>query len=116
MPLGARCQGMEPGIATPTLEAAAELGYRDHLTVALVVTQEHSFPDNWIYVHDPDVQVGRVQNYGSWSPFMVKEGRTCLGLEFFVDEDDEMWRKADAALIEQGTRELCQLGLVTDAA
>ena len=58
-------------------------------------TQKHSFSDNWIYVHDPDVEVGRVQNYGSWSPFMVKEGRTCLGLEFFVNEGDAMWTKPD---------------------
>jgi protoporphyrinogen oxidase len=85
------------------------------LTVALVVSQEHSFPDNWIYVHDPEVEVGRVQNYGSWSPFMVKEGRSCLGLEFFVNENDAMWSKPDAELIEQGTRELCRLGLIADA-
>ena len=78
-------------------------------------TQKHSFSDNWIYVHDPDVEVGRVQNYGSWSPFMVKEGRTCLGLEYFVNEGDRMWTKPDAELIEQGKRELCHLGLVDDA-
>jgi protoporphyrinogen oxidase len=89
--------------------------HRDHLTVALVVPQEYSFSDNWIYVHDPEVEVGRVQNYGSWSPFMVKEGRSCLGLEFFVNEGDEMWTKSDADLIEQGKRELCKLGLISDA-
>ena len=97
-----------------TEEAAAELRYRDHLTVALVVPQKHSFSDNWIYVHDPDVEVGRVQNYGSWSPFMVKDGRTCLGLEYFVNEGDGMWTKPDADLIEQGTRELFALGLIDD--
>ena len=115
MPLGALCQAMEPPIDTPTGEAAAELGYRDHLTVALVVGREHSFSDNWIYVHDPDVEVGRVQNYGSWSPFMVKEGRTCLGLEFFVNEGDGMWNKSDEDLIAQGTRELVHLGLIDHA-
>lgn len=114
MPLGALCRAMEPAVDERTGEAAAEMRHRDHLTVALVVSQEHSFPDNWIYVHDPDVEVGRVQNYGSWSPFMVKEGRTCLGLEFFVNENDAMWCKSDAELIEQGTRELCALGLITD--
>ncbi len=115
MPLGALCRAMEPPIDERTGEAALDLRYRDHLTVALVVPQVHSFSDNWIYVHDPGVEVGRVQNYGSWSPFMVKEGRTCLGLEFFVDEGDDMWCKADGDLIEQGTRELCKLGLITDA-
>jgi protoporphyrinogen oxidase len=116
MPIGALCQAMEPPVDQRTAEAAAEMRHRDHLTVALVVPQKHSFSDNWIYVHDPEVEVGRVQNYGSWSPFMVKEGRTCLGLEFFVNEGDEMWRKSDADLIEQGTRELCRLGLIDDAA
>ena len=111
MPLGKLCQAMDPPVDTPTADAAAELRYRDHLTVALVVDQKYSFSDNWVYVHDPDVEVGRVQNYGSWSPFMVKEGRTCLGLEFFVNEGDNMWTKPDPALIEQGTRELAHLGL-----
>jgi protoporphyrinogen oxidase len=114
MPLGALCKAMEPPVDQRTTEAAVEMRYRDHLTVALVVPQKHSFTDNWIYVHDPDVEVGRVQNYGSWSPFMVKEGRTCLGLEFFVNENDSMWNKADADLIEQGKRELCALGLIDD--
>ncbi len=115
MPLGALCQAMEPPVDAPTADAAAELRYRDHLTVALVITQEHSFPDNWIYVHDREVEVGRVQNYGSWSPYMVKDGKTCLGLEFFVNEGDRMWTKADDALIEQGTKELLFLGLISDA-
>ena len=64
--------------------AADALRYRDFITVALVVPEECGFPDNWIYIHDPDVEVGRIQNFGSWSPYLVKDGRTCLGLEFFV--------------------------------
>jgi protoporphyrinogen oxidase len=80
--------------------------------VSLVVPEEYSFPDNWIYVHSRDVQVGRIQNFGSWSPYLVKEGRTCLGLEFFVFEGDETWTKPDEQLIEQGKRELGVLGLV----
>ena len=76
------------------------------MTVALVVPEEYSFPDNWIYIHDPGVKVGRIQNFGSWSPYLVKEGRTCLGLEFFVNEGDDMWTKSDEDLIEQGKREL----------
>ncbi len=54
------------------------------MTVALVVPEKYGFPDNWIYIHDPEVEVGRIQNFGSWSPYLVKDGRTCLGLEFFV--------------------------------
>jgi protoporphyrinogen oxidase len=77
-----------------------------------VIDGEDLFPDNWIYIHDPGVKVGRIQNFGSWSPFLVKEGRTCLGLEFFVFEGDDMWTKADEDLIKLGTAELEALGLV----
>ncbi len=114
MPIGALCAAMQPPVDATTGAAAADLRYRDHLTVALVVPQKYSFTDNWVYIHDPEVQVGRVQNYGSWSPFMVKDGRTCLGLEYFVNEGDAMWTKSDADLIEQGRREMHTLGLIDD--
>ena len=98
------------------MQAAADgLRYRDFLTVALVVPEAAAFPDNWIYIHAPEVEVGRIQNFGSWSPYMVKDGRTCLGLEYFVNEGDDMWTMPDDELIAQGKRELRQLGLV-DAA
>jgi protoporphyrinogen oxidase len=103
---------MDPPAATTATLAAQDLRYRDFVTVALVVPLEYSFPDNWIYVHSKDVQVGRIQNFGSWSPYMVKEGRTCLGLEFFVFEGDETWNRSDDDLIAQGKRELAILGLV----
>ncbi len=92
--------------------AADGLHYRDYLTVALVVPESRSFPDNWIYIHAPDVEVGRIQNYGSWSPYMVKDGRTCLGMEYFVFEGDELWEMADDRLVALASRELGQLGLV----
>lgn len=94
------------------IEARSALKFRDFLTVALVVNKEEVFPDNWIYIHSPEVQVGRVQNYGSWSPYMVKEGTTCLGLEYFVNEEDELWSKEDSQIIEIATRELLDLELL----
>jgi protoporphyrinogen oxidase len=115
MPISQLLMGMEPPAESGVIAAARDLRYRDFLTVALVVPQEYSFPDNWIYVHARNVQVGRIQNFGSWSPYLVKEGRTCLGLEYFVFEGDETWTKPDAALIEQGKRELGLLGLVDPA-
>jgi protoporphyrinogen oxidase len=78
------------------------------------VPQSRSFPDNWIYIHATDVEVGRIQNYGSWSPYLVKDGRTCLGLEYFVFEGDDMWNKPDEELIALGTKELISLGLAAD--
>jgi protoporphyrinogen oxidase len=116
MPLPALVRAMNPAPPPEVLEAADGLHYRDFLTVALVVPQAAGFPDNWIYIHTPGVRVGRVQNFGSWSPFLVKEGRTCLGLEYFVNEGDELWEMADADLVELGTRELGQLGLVEPSA
>jgi protoporphyrinogen oxidase len=112
MPISQMLQAMDPPAADTAETAADDLRYRDFLTVALVVPLEYSFPDNWIYVHSREVQVGRIQNFGSWSPYMVKEGRTCLGLEFFVFEGDEMWNKPDHELVEQGKRELAVLNLV----
>lgn len=112
MPISQLLQVMDPPAADTAIKAADDLGYRDFLTVALVVPEKYSFPDNWIYVHAKEVQVGRIQNFGSWSPYLVKEGRTCLGLEFFVFEGDDTWNKPDEELIEQGKRELGILGLV----
>jgi protoporphyrinogen oxidase len=115
MPLTKLVKGMDPAPSDEVLHAASEITYRDFLSVALVVPEEFAFPDNWIYIHAPEVEVGRIQNYGSWSPFMVKEGRTCLGLEYFVFEGDEMWTKSDDELIEQAKREISFLGLVDPA-
>jgi protoporphyrinogen oxidase len=115
MPFAKLLKGMDPPPPPDVLEAAEHITYRDFLSVALVVPQEFAFPDNWIYIHAPEVEVGRIQNYGSWSPFMVKEGRTCLGLEYFVFEGDDMWTKSDEDLIEQAKREISFLGLVDPA-
>jgi protoporphyrinogen oxidase len=112
MPFTKLLKGMDPAPPPEVLKAAEETSYRDFLSVALVVPEEFAFPDNWIYIHAPEVQVGRIQNYGSWSPFMVKEGRTCLGLEYFVFEGDEMWTKSDEDLIAQAKKEITFLGLV----
>jgi protoporphyrinogen oxidase len=112
MPISQLLLAMDPPAADSAVKAAADLRYRDFLTVALVVPEKYSFPDNWIYVHSTDVQVGRIQNFGSWSPYLVKEGRTCLGLEYFVFEGDETWTKPDEELVEQAKKELGILGLV----
>jgi protoporphyrinogen oxidase len=88
------------------------LRYRDFLTVALVLDGEDLFPDNWIYIHEPDVHVGRIQNYRSWSPWMVPDPDTaCVGLEYFAFKGDELWTMEDDDLVALATRELEQLGL-----
>ncbi|KTS35975.1 FAD-dependent oxidoreductase [Methylobacterium indicum] len=92
---------------------ARSLRYRDFVTVALIAKAKDSFPDNWIYVHDPAVKVGRVQNFRSWSPEMVPdESYTCLGLEYFCFEGDGLWNAPDSELIALARREIGQIGLV----
>jgi protoporphyrinogen oxidase len=94
---------------------ARELRYRDFLTVALMVKKGDLFPDNWIYIHDPSVKVGRVQNFGSWSPEMVPAGMSCLGLEYFCFEGDGLWTSADADLIALAKQECAKIGLIAAA-
>jgi UDP-galactopyranose mutase len=112
MPISNLLQVMDPPVPTEVRAAADDLQYRDFLTVALVVPEDVGFPDNWIYVHSPEVKLGRIQNFGSWSPYLVKEGRTCLGLEYFVFEGDEYWTMPDDDLVALGKKELAHLGLV----
>ena len=101
----------------PKLKAHVEAGglkYRDFITVALITKQEHteSFPDNWIYIHDPSVKVGRIQNFLSWSPYMAPEGYACLGLEYFCFEGDGQWTSRDEDLVELAKREIAKIGLI----
>ncbi len=112
MPMPLLLKAMDPPPPADVVAAADGLTFRDFLTVALVVPEADGFPDNWIYVHSPDVELGRVQNFGSWSPYMVKDDRTCLGLEYFVNEGDKLWTMDDADLIELGKNEMHQLGLL----
>lgn len=98
----------------PTVgEAARGLRYRDFLTVALVIDGAPPFPDNWVYVHDSEVKVGRIQNYRAWSPWMTPDPRlSCIGLEYFCFEGDDLWSAGDDELVALARRELGQLGLV----
>lgn len=116
MPINELVGILRPRPRPEIMAAAKDLKHRDFLTVALVVPQEFAFADNWIYIHAPKVRVGRIQNYGSWSPFLIKEGRTCLGMEYFVTEGDEVWTAEDSDLITMATKELEALGLTRPGA
>jgi protoporphyrinogen oxidase len=114
LPLRATVGLTRPAAPAGVQEAAKGLRYRDFLTVALVLDGEDLFPDNWIYIHEPGVEVGRIQNYRSWSPWMVPDPSTaCVGLEYFCFKGDELWTMDDDKLVELATRELAEIGLAT---
>jgi protoporphyrinogen oxidase len=100
----------------PSCAAAADkLRYRDFITVAIVVNKPDLFPDNWIYIHEPSVKVGRIQNFRSWSPEMVPDEKlACLGLEYFCFEGDGLWDAADEDLLALSRRELAKIGLARE--
>jgi len=115
MPLREAALGFDPPLPAAVRAAAERLSYRDFLTVALVIEGPNPFPDNWIYIHDETVRLGRIQNFKNWSEAMIgAPGTTCLGLEYFCFAGDGLWTMPDADLLALGRREIVQLGLVTD--
>ncbi|KPK01565.1 MAG: FAD-dependent oxidoreductase [Nitrospira bacterium SG8_35_4] len=113
MPIQDLIRKFRPAVSDDILNAADNLLYRDFLTVVLIVNKPDLFPDNWLYIHDPDVKVGRIQNFKNWSPFMVPDSsKTCLGLEYFCFEGDELWNMPENDLIGLGKREIENIGLV----
>ena len=111
-PLRELAASLSPPVSQQAAEAAAGLRYRDFMTVALIVKDRGSLQDNWIYIHEPSVQVGRVQNYRSWSPEMVPDdAHSCYGLEYFCNEDDPLWKSSDSDLVALAASELVKIGL-----
>jgi protoporphyrinogen oxidase len=106
-----------PAFPATVAANAAALGYRDFLTVVLICKDEDAFSDNWIYIHDPKVKVGRVQNFKSWSPYMVPDpSMACYGLEYFCFEGDGLWTSFNDDLIALGKKEIEKIGLTKASA
>jgi protoporphyrinogen oxidase len=113
LPVRELIRAMDPPPPRAVVEAAESLKYRDFLTVVLIVDQPETFPDTWIYIHEPNVRLGRVQNFKNWSPDLVPDpSKSSLGLEYFCFEGDDLWSRSDAELIELGRREIDAIGLV----
>ena len=111
MPLQELVLALDPPAPPEVQEHARALKYRDFITVAVMIRRADVFPDNWIYVHTPDVNVARIQNYRNWSAAMVPDaGQTCLGMEYFCNEGDGLWSLPDPSLEELARRELVALG------
>jgi protoporphyrinogen oxidase len=114
MPMRDLACSLRPALPVAASQAAAGLRYRDFLTVALILKDRKLFDDNWIYIHDPGVKVGRIQNFKSWSPEMVPDpALTCYGLEYFCFEGDALWDASDSDLIRLAGAELVKLNLAT---
>ena len=115
MPLSTLVKALDPPPPAAILAAADGLKYRDFLIVALACRKPDIFPDNWIYIHSPDVRVGRIQNFRNWSPDMVAaENGTTLGMEYFCSRGDVVWSMSDGDLIAMAKQEAVALGLVQE--
>jgi protoporphyrinogen oxidase len=116
MPVTEFIHKLDPPPPSEVLQASKKLTYRDFLTVCLIVNKPELFPDNWIYVHDDNVKVGRIQNFKRWSPDMVPDlTKTSLGLEYFCSEGDALWNTPDADLVKLGKRAVDRIGLANYA-
>lgn len=105
VPLGWLVHNLDPSLPATALEAADALRYRDFLTVAMIRKSTNSFPDNWQYFHDPQLRVGRIQNFSNWPPEMVPDpSMVCYGMEYFCSQTDELWKSSDAGLIRLATQ------------
>jgi protoporphyrinogen oxidase len=112
MPLRELVLGLDPAPPEPVVREAQSLSYRAFCTVVLMTTESQPFPDNWIYLHDPGTRAGRVQNFGAWSEDMVVPGTTCLGVEYFCSEGDDIWLMPEAEAVEMAKAELARVGLI----
>ena len=106
---------LTPHAPGSVIKAAKSLTYRDFLIVALIIDAEDLFPDNWIYIHDSGLKVGRIQNFKNWSSAMVPDSsKTCLGLEYFCNQGDSIWQQSEQELIQLATSELVKLKLAQE--
>jgi protoporphyrinogen oxidase len=112
MPLDDLVARLSPPPPEEVLRAAAGLRYRSLVLVGLILNRPDLFPDNWIYIHDPAVRVGRIQNFRNWSAAMVPDGRqSCLGMEYFCTQGDDLWMRSDREMVQLAGEELVRLGL-----
>lgn len=117
MPISTLTKILDPAPPEIVINSASGLKYRDFLIVALACSKPDVFPDNWIYIHSPDVRVGRIQNFRNWSPHMVApDNETTLGMEYFCSRGDDLWTRSDTDLITLAKKEISSLGLIAESA
>ena len=114
MPLPALIKSLDPAPPKNIISCTEELRFRSMVVVNIILDKKDLFPDQWIYVHSPEVKIGRIQNYKNWSPAMIPNfQKTSLGLEYFCTEGDGLWNMDDIDLIDYGVSELEKIGIVS---
>ncbi|MGB5685746.1 MAG: NAD(P)/FAD-dependent oxidoreductase [Candidatus Electrothrix sp.] len=112
LPINLLIECMDPVAPEHVRVAAAALKFRSFIQVCLIVAGNELFPDQWLYIHDPEIQVGRIQNYRNWSKAMAPDAwSTPIGMEYFCSQDEELWLMKDEELVALATEELSLLGL-----
>ncbi len=115
MPVTLLVNRLDPPAPDEVIQAAKSLNYRNFIIVSLIIDAKDLFPDNWIYVHSSEVKVGRIQNFKNWSAAMVPDpNKTCLGMEYFCSDGDEIWTMSDSELLDLATSEVAKLGLADE--
>jgi protoporphyrinogen oxidase len=123
MPVKELFGALDANIPNGAREVAEGLVYRDFITVGLLLKKlkveerdgngSRPITDNWIYIQEPDVKLGRLQIFNNWSPYMVADpATTWLGLEYFCYDSDDLWKLSDQAMIELAKGELAQIGII----
>lgn len=115
IPLTEFVMKLRPMAPERVLDAVRALYYRDHITVNLIVRRASVFPDNWVYVHSPEVRMARIASYGNFSTEMLTSpSKSALSVEYFTFAHEDLWRMGDSELVELATEELCRVGLVRE--
>ncbi|OGE32100.1 hypothetical protein A2631_03200 [Candidatus Daviesbacteria bacterium RIFCSPHIGHO2_01_FULL_44_29] len=112
MPLTEFILKLSPSAPAKVVAAAKKLYYRDHITVNLLVQGTNLFPDNWIYIHSPEVQMARVTNYNNFRKNPSQDKTSAIAVEYFVFQDDQLWSLSDEELVALAIKELEQVALI----
>ncbi len=123
MPVQELVRALEPPAPPAVVEVSEGLQYRDFITVGLLASrllvhepEGGRLKDNWIYIHEPEVMVGRLQIFNNWSPWLVRDPeKIWMGLEYFCNQTDSLWQKTDAEMAQFAIEEASRIGLLATA-
>lgn len=115
LPLTEFVRVLSPELPSAVRAVADNLYFRGHISVNLIIKKLNIFPDNWIYIQDPDIKMGRIANYRNFSKEMVRGGYAPITCEYFAFKDDELWRQSDGDLKKLAVMELEMMGFLKES-